>query len=237
MADWFRNILFAIVFYSISVPIVLCAPIAALFGTRILRSYCMGWTGFGVWCARHILRIKFQVEGEMAAGPALYAAKHESMFETLALTNYLGTPAVVMKQELGDLPGWGWAARKYGAVIVNREASAKALRRMMHEAQGAMAEGRSILIFPEGTRVDPGEMPELRSGFPGLYRVLKLPLIPVALDSGRVWPRKGLKRSGVVTFRFLPPILPGLSREEVEAETHTAINSLQADPPMLLKRG
>ena len=231
MADWLRNIAFAVVFYGISVPIVLAAPIAALFGTPFLRRYCMGWTGFGVWCARHILGIRICVEGQMVAGPALYAAKHESMFETMALANFLGTPAVVMKQELGDLPAWGWAARRYGAVIVNRDASAKALRRMMHEAQGALAEGRSILIFPEGTRVAPGEAPDLRSGFAGLYRVLKLPVVPIALDSGRVWPRQGLKRPGVVTFRFLAPVPPGLSREEVEQVVHAAINSLQPEPP------
>jgi 1-acyl-sn-glycerol-3-phosphate acyltransferase len=227
MADWLRNIVFGLVFYGVSVPIVLGAPVAALFGTPFLRRYCMGWTGYGVWCARVILGIHIRVEGEMVAGPALYAAKHESMFETMALANYLGTPAVVMKQELGQIPAWGWAARRYGAVIVNREASAKALRRMMTEAQGALAEGRSILIFPEGTRVGVGETPPLRSGFAGLYRVLKLPVVPVALDSGRVWPRKGLKRPGVVTMRFFPPIPPGLPREQVEDDTHVAINALQ----------
>ncbi|MCP3729518.1 1-acyl-sn-glycerol-3-phosphate acyltransferase [Sphingomonas sp. MG17] len=227
MADWLRNIVFGLVFYGVSVPIVLGAPVAALFGTPFLRRYCMGWTGYGVWCARVILGIHIRVEGEMVAGPALYAAKHESMFETMALANYLGTPAVVMKQELGQIPAWGWAARGYGAVIVNREASAKALRRMMTEAQGALAEGRSILIFPEGTRVGVGETPPLRSGFAGLYRVLKLPVVPVALDSGRVWPRKGLKRPGVVTMRFFPPIPPGLPREQVEDDTHAAINALQ----------
>ncbi len=97
---------------------------------------------------------------------------------------------------------------------------------MMKEAQVALAEGRSILIFPEGSRMPRGESPPLRSGFAGLYRVLKLPVVPVALDSGRVWPRKGLKRPGVVTFRFFPPIPPGLPREDVEAQTHAGINTL-----------
>ncbi|MEG3181574.1 lysophospholipid acyltransferase family protein [Sphingomonas sp. LT1P40] len=224
-----RNIAFVLVFYTASVLIVLGAPIAALFGTRVLRPYCMRWTGFGMWCAHHILGIRVQMEGAMIAGPALYAAKHESMFETMALAYLLGTPAVVMKQELGQIPGWGWAARKYGAVIVNREASAKALRRMMHEAQGALAEGRSILIFPEGSRVPVGETPELRSGFAGLYRVLKIPVVGIALDSGRVWPRKGLKRPGIVTIRFFSPIPPGLSREEIEAQTHASINALNLE--------
>ncbi len=221
-----RNIVFVLVFYTASVLIVLGAPIAALFGTNVLRPYCMGWTGFGMCCAHHILGIRVQMEGGMIPGPALYAAKHESMFETMALSYLLGTPAVVMKQELGQIPFWGWAARKYGAVFVNREASATALRRMMHEAKLALAERRSILIFPEGSRIPVGESPELRSGFAGLYRVLKIPVVPIALDSGRLWPRKGLKRPGVVTIRFLPPIPPGLPREDIEAQTHASINVL-----------
>lgn len=222
-----RNLLFMIVFYGGSTIIVLGAPIAALFGTRVMRPYCMAWAGFGVWCARHIMGIRVRVEGQPAAGPALYAAKHQSMFETMALAHLLGTPAIVMKQELSRIPLWGWATGRYGVILVDREASAKALRRMMREGEAARAEGRSILIFPEGTRVAPGETPPLRSGFAGLYRALKMPVVPVALDSGRVWPRKGPKRPGIVTIRFGASIGPGLSRDEVEALAHAGINALE----------
>ncbi len=231
MADRLRNLVFIAVFYGGSVPIVLGAPIAALLGRRVMRAYCMGWAGFGTWCARAIMGIRVRVEGAPLAGPALYAAKHQSMFETMALARALGTPAIVMKQELTRIPIWGWATVRYGIIPVDRAASARALRHMMRAAQAALAEGRSILIFPEGTRVAPGDAPPLRSGFAGLYRALALPVVPVALDSGRVWPRKGWKRPGIVTFRFGAPVAPGLKRDEVEAIVHRAINALEAPPP------
>lgn len=227
MANWLRNLAFMAVFYGGSVPIVLGAPIAAIFGPRAMRPYCMGWAAFGTWCARHIMGIRVRIEGEPAAGPALYAAKHQSMFETMALARALGTPAIVMKQELARIPIWGWATQQYGIILVDREASGKALRRMMREAEAAMAEGRSILIFPEGTRVAPGETPPLRSGFAGLYRALKLPVVPVALDSGLTWPRIGPKRPGVVTFRFGEIVEPGLPRAQAEAVVHAGINALE----------
>jgi 1-acyl-sn-glycerol-3-phosphate acyltransferase len=91
-----------------------------------------------------------------------------------------------------------------------------------------MAAGRAIMIFPEGTRVAPGEHPPIKSGFAGLYRQLDLPVVPVALDSGRLWPRNSfLKRAGTVTFRFGEFIPPGLPRKEAEARVHTAINALE----------
>lgn len=228
MADRLRSIAFAIFFYGLSVPIVLGAPVAALFGTRILRRYCVGWARFGVWSARHIVGMRIHVDGQRAAGPALYPAKHQAMFETMALAALLDAPAIVMKRELAQIPVWGWAARRYGVIVVDRAANAKALRQMMREAKEALREGRSVLIFPEGTRVAPGEAPPLRSGFAGLYRALSLPVVPVALDSGRLWPRRGPKRGGIVTFRFGAPIAPGQPRAEVEAMVHRGINALES---------
>lgn len=227
MANLLRNIAFSIVFYAGSALIVLCAPLAGLCGASFFRRYCMGWAAFGTWCARTIMGIRVRVEGRMADGPALYAAKHQSMFETMALARLLGTPAIVMKQELTRIPLWGWATVRYGIIPVDREASAKALRAMMRASEIAVGEGRSILLFPEGTRVPPGETPPLRSGFAGLYRALKLPVVPVALDSGRVWPRKGLKRPGIVTFRFGSVVAPGMKRDAAETRVHAEINALE----------
>ena len=99
----------------------------------------------------------------------------------------------------------------------------------MRAGQAAIAEGRPIVIFPEGTRVPPGVRPPLQPGFAGLYRALKLPVVPVAVDSGRLWPRhRFVKTPGIVTMRFAPPIPPGLPRAEVEAAVHKAINALDA---------
>ena len=225
-----RSLAFAIVFYGLSVPIVLLAPLISLAGPAALRRYTMVWTGFLHWCVRSLLGIRIRVEGAPIKGPALYAAKHQAMFETLELAGRLDAPAIVMKRELAAIPVWGWASRRYGVIAIDRAASATALRAMMRDAKAAQAEGRSVLIFPEGTRVVPGEAPPLRPGFAGLYRALAMPVVPVALDSGRLLPRKGTKRSGVITIRFGEPIAPGLSRAEVEAAVHEAINVLERDP-------
>jgi 1-acyl-sn-glycerol-3-phosphate acyltransferase len=225
--NWLRTIVFMIVFYGGSVPIVLTTPVTALFGWRALVAHTHFWTRFHGWATETILGIHRRLEGApFSGGPVLYAAKHQAMYETLELGRMLRNPAVVMKQELASIPVWGWAARRYGVIVVDREASAGALRRMMREAKVALGEGRSVLIFPEGTRVPPGEQPPLRAGFAGLYRMLGLPVVPVAINSGAVWPKHGPKLPGTVTFRFGELIPPGLPRAEIEARVHAAINDL-----------
>lgn len=227
--SWLRTQLFRVVFYSGSVVIVLLAPIAALFGQAWAIRWSRLWFAYHRWATRLILGIRTRVEGEQPVGPVLYAAKHEAMYETLELTLLLDRPAVVMKRELARIPVWGWVTRQYGVIPVDREASAGALRRMMVDARAARESGRPVLIFPEGTRVLPGEAPPLRSGFAGLYRALDLPVVPVALDSGRLLPKRGTMHPGTVTIRLGEPIPPRLPRGEIEARVHAAINALQAD--------
>jgi len=224
-----RTLAFMLVFYGLSVPIVLLVPIPALIGQRALIAYAHGWAVFHRWAARLLLGIDTRIEGKRSSEPALYAAKHQSMFETLELALMLNGPALVMKAELARIPIWGWAARRYGVIVIDRAGAAATMRQMMREARGAIEAGRSIVIFPEGTRVRPGERPPLRAGFAGLDRALGVVVVPVALDTGRVWPRKGAKRAGTVTFRFGEPVPPGLPRAEAEARVHAGINALEGD--------
>jgi len=223
-----RSALFALVFYSWSFVAVLLAFPISLFGTRPLRAWTHGWVRFHRWCAAWLLGIRSRIEGHPPAGASLVPAKHQSMFETMEIFLILKDPAVVLKRELADLPLWGWLARRYGVIPVDRAGGGAALRRMMRAAEAAIAEGRPIVIFPEGTRVGSGERPPLQPGFAGLYRALKLPVVPVAVDSGRLWPRhRFIKRPGFVTFRFGEPIPPGLPRKQIEAQVHSAINALE----------
>lgn len=221
-----RSLLYALIFYAGTVLYVLGAFPVALFGRRPLRRYVRGWVLFHRWCAHRLLGIAPRVEGTISRDAALFAAKHESMYETIALVAMLDDPAIVMKRELTEIPLWGWLARCYGVIAVDRAAGGAALRKMILEAKAQRMEGRPILIFPEGTRVAPGKSVPLRPGFTGLYRALGLPVAAIAVDSGRLWPRGFVKRPGTITFRFAPPIPPGLPRDEIEQRVHAAINLL-----------
>lgn len=229
--DRARGLLFALIFYPVTVVAVLAAFPVALAGTRAVRAHARGWALFHRWCARLLLGISARVEGPVPRGAVLIAGKHQAMFETIEMLVLLDSPAVVLKRELADIPLWGWVARRYGVIPVDRKGGAGALRRMLRAAEAARDEGRPIVIFPEGTRVPPGARPPLQSGFAGLYKALGLTTVPVALDSGRLWPRRGLaRRPGRVTFRFQPAVPPGLPRREAEARVHDAINALEPAP-------
>jgi 1-acyl-sn-glycerol-3-phosphate acyltransferase len=228
---WIRTIVFRIVFYTVSVPIVVSAPLSARFGQAAMHRHAHVWIATHRFLARWLLGVRVRVEGERPPGTFLFAVKHQAMFETLEMTQRIHGPLIVLKRELADMAFWGRAARAYGAIPVDRDASSKALRSMLKEAAVARKQNRSVLIFPEGTRVAPGETPPLRSGFAGLYKALDMPVVPVALNSGLCMRRRGAQRSGVITIRFLPPIPAGLPREEIEARVHAAINQLETTAP------
>jgi len=227
MIGWARTAAFNLFFYGGSVLFVLATPISALLGRRALVANVHGWMRWHRLVARVTVGITCRFENLPPPGQYFFAGKHHAMIETFELGLHLGDPVIVLKQELAQIPLWGWAAQRYGMIVVDREASAAALRRMIRDARAARAAGSSVLIFPEGTRVPTGAMPPLKSGFAGLYRALDLPVVPIAIDSGVVWPKVGVKHAGVVTFRFADPIPPGLPRDEIEALVHEAINRLE----------
>jgi 1-acyl-sn-glycerol-3-phosphate acyltransferase len=222
-----RSLLYAAIFYPATFLWVVIGVPASLFGRRPTRAVVLSWVEMHHWAARHVLGIRSQVDGDVPRGPLLIAVKHQSMFETLEMVRITNLPIIVMKKELGDIPLFGVLTRRYGVIQVERSAGAKALRALVEEGREAVASGRPVIIYPEGTRVRVGEMPELKSGFAALYRALGLPVVPVALDSGRLWGRGFVHRSGTVTFKVGETIPAGLPRKEVEARVHAAINALE----------
>jgi 1-acyl-sn-glycerol-3-phosphate acyltransferase len=223
-----RSLLFALLFYPGTFLFVLACFVAAIFGSGAMRATVHRWTAFNAWLCRVTLGIESRLEGKLPTTPHLIAVKHESMFETMEMVRLTRLPVIVLKRELSDLPLFGWTTRRYGVIPVDRGAGAGALRAMLTAGKQAVAEGRSIIIYPEGTRVPVGQRPPLRPGFAGLYRMLGLPVVPVALNSGRLWNHGLFKRAGVVTFRVGETIPPGLGREEVESRVHAAINVLNS---------
>jgi 1-acyl-sn-glycerol-3-phosphate acyltransferase len=136
---------------------------------------------------------------------------------------------IVIKKELADIPLFGWMTRRYGVIPVERSAGAKALRNLVAAGKDAVATGRGVIIYPEGTRVRVGETPELKSGFTALYRALGLPVVPVAVDSGRIWGRGFIHQSGTVRVNVGQSIPAGLPRAEIETRVHSAINKFELD--------
>lgn len=225
-----RSLLFAAIFYPATFLWVLAGIAAGVFGRRPTLAVVLSWVDFHHWLTEHLLGIEARVVGTIAPGPQLVAVKHQSMYETIEMVRLSKLPVIVMKKELADIPLFGFLTRRYGVIAVERSAGAKALRALVEEGKQAIATGRPVIIYPEGTRVCVGQMPELRSGFAALYRALGLPVVPVAVDSGRLWGRGLVHRPGVVTFKVGESIPPGLKREEIERRVHAAINALESGP-------
>jgi 1-acyl-sn-glycerol-3-phosphate acyltransferase len=221
-----RSAIYAAIFYPVTVIWVLAGIVASLLGRRPTLAIVLSWVDVHHWLARNILGIRIRLEGAITPGPHLIAVKHQSMFETLEMVRLSRLPIIVMKKELADIPLFGFMTRQYGVIPVERSAGAKALRALVTAGEEAAATGRPVIIYPEGTRVRPGEMPPLKSGFAALYRALGLPVVPVAVDSGRLWGRGFIKRPGIVTFKVGETIPAGLPRREIEARVHAAINEL-----------
>ena len=221
-----RSTLFALLFYPGTLLYVLTVILVSPLGDRPVQATVHAWSDFHHWLVRNILGIRMTIDGQVPEGAYLIAFKHEAMVETIEALRFAEKPVVVMKRELTQMPLFGWVTRRYGVIGVDREAGARALRNMLAEGRRAIEQGRPVAIFPEGTRVPHGEQPPLRPGFAGLYRALGLPVVPVAHDSGKLWDRGFVKRSGTIHFRVGDVIPPGLKRDEVEARVHAAINAL-----------
>jgi len=222
-----RSLLFYLVFYSASVYFVLGSVVAMVIRPSWVRRFPDGWARFHRSSLRLLLGIRVRETGEKMPGAVLYAFKHESFFEAIDLPAALDFPVPFGKEELYRIPGWGRAAKAYGSVMVRRDLGAKGLRLMLAEAREFIGTGRPLAIFPEGTRVPHGQRPPLQAGFAGLYKLLGLPVVPVAVNSGPLYHRLW-KRPGTITVHFGEPIEPGLPREEVEARVHAAINALNS---------
>ncbi len=226
-----RSLLFYAVFYvNTALFLVFGSPL--LLGPRSwamagLKAHAIA----SIWWMRLIVGTKLEVRGRenLPQGPAIIAAKHQSAWDTFGLIPLTRDPAMIMKQELLDLPLYGWFSRKFEMIPVRREIGPAALRQMTREAAKRAAQGRDIVIFPEGTRRPPGAAPAYKPGIILLYEELGIPCVPVALNSGVFWPRASImRRPGTLIVEFLPAIPPGLPRREFKALLEERIEAATA---------
>jgi 1-acyl-sn-glycerol-3-phosphate acyltransferase len=223
--DVVRTMAFWVAFYGGTVLYVFVALAALAFGEQQFRAVVKDWSRWHRGSARRLLGIEIEIDGSIPERDVLIAIRHESFFEAIDLPMLIREPAIFAKAELLRIPLWGHVAGSYGLIPVERAQGAKALRHMLAAARSYLALGRPLAIFPEGTRVPTGTRAPLGAGFAGLYKLLGLPVVPVATNSGRLYHRRW-KKGGVVTYRVGETIPPGLPRDEMERRVLDAIHAL-----------
>ncbi|HLY06211.1 MAG TPA: lysophospholipid acyltransferase family protein [Rhizomicrobium sp.] len=233
---WVRSALFFVWFIVLSVvvhvvflPALLMPRGAAVFAAR---SWCAGI----LWGLKRIACLDYEIRGAPPPRGSLVASKHMSMWDTVALFYVLGDPVFVLKRELMRVPFYGWYAKRVGMIAIDREGAGTALRAMTKAASKALGAGLSVIIFPEGTRKEPGTPPDYKPGIAALYQLLGVACAPAALNSGLFWtgPAGFLKKRGRITLEFLPPIAPRLKREDF---MHTLEERIETATAELVREG
>ena len=239
-----RSILFNIAFYvSMIVLMVVCSPML-LGDRRMVQQVARWWGQSSLWLLEKICgtRVEFLGLENVPKGAAMIAPKHQSMLETFAMVTVVGDFSYILKRELIWIPFFGWYLSRAGQTSINRATGAAALKEATRAGRVVTDAGRSLFIFPEGTRRPVDAPPRYKYGVGHLYEQLGVPCVPVALNTGLFWPRrKFLRKPGLCTIEFLPPIPPGLDRtafvaelqERVETESNRLVaEALRADPSL-----
>ena len=220
-----RSFVFNILFYA-STAVLAVVLIPCLLRLEWARAAGKFWGGY---TARLLLvtGLRHHLIGDLHKDrQVIYAVKHQSAWETLILYSELDAPVIVLKRELLRLPILGWFFRRSGCIAVDRKAGMAALKMMRQQAVAAAATGRSVLIFPQGTRVASGQSAPYQIGVFALYQATGLDVVPVALNSGRFWARNGfIKRPGLISVCFLPTLAGGLSRADFMTTLEEAIET------------
>jgi len=214
-------VFFLVVFFWL----LFCPRSWAMWGLR-------SWARTSVWLLRAICGTRLDVRGRghIPPGAVLIAAKHQSLFETFAVIPLLADPAMVLKRELMLIPLFGWFARKFRMIPVDRGAGTTALKGLIGRAKEAVRGGRQVVIFPEGTRRAPGAPPDYKPGAVALYLNLGVPCVPLALNSGIFWPRRKFMRySGTIIMEFLPAIPAGEPRAVFSHRLQDALEGKTAE--------
>jgi len=208
-----------------------CIPMM-LFGKKASRRTVQVWGRMAIFFLKPIAGISYRVEGaeNIPTGGAIIASNHQSMWETMAIYALAPNPVIVFKKELLYIPVYGWWARAAGNITIDRSGGAKALRALARSAKDHIEAGEQLIIFPEGTRVPPGEETAFQPGVAGIYTAANAPCVPAAHDSGRFWRHhEGKMAPGCITLRFLPAIPAGLDRKTFMKELHDAITTGRPD--------
>ncbi len=230
-----RSALYNLYFWTVTAVMAIASLPIRFFLPDAALAYGKLWVRILLGGLPPLAGIRIAVTGREnlpETGPALIASQHQSAFDTLVWLTLVPRPAYVLKRELLKLPFFGPMVRPAGQIPIDRAGGASAVRSLLAEADRALAAGRQIIIFPEGTRVAPGKVGPLAPGIAALATHTGLPVIPVATDSGRLWARRGFfRRPGTIRIAIRPPLPPRLPRQELLARLRALYEAGPGEAP------
>lgn len=224
---YLRSFLFQAFFWLWSaiwaIGMIALLPLPRVFNTWALTTWSKGL----IWGLRWLADIRVEIRGAQykPVGPAVIAAKHQSMFDVFSQFALVPDACFVMKKELLWVPLLGWHGLKARMIVVDRAGHSTALKKLVRDTVDRMKETRQVVIFPEGTRGNVGEPGDYKPGIAALYRELDMPVTPLALNCGSHWDKGFLRKPGTIVFEYLEPIPAGLKRGEFMRELQTRIDT------------
>lgn len=210
-----RSLLFNALFYLVTIVLMIVGLPTLLIGRSGILALARLWGAVLLWLLKLIcgLEVEFRGVENIPHGGALVAVKHQSFLETVALLKHIQDFAIILKRELTFVPIFGLYLLVSKQIAIDRAQGLKSLRKVVSATRPALADGRKVIIYPEGTRRPPGAPPDYKSGVAALYADGKAPCLPVAVNTGLFWKRRSfVRRPGVAVIEFLRPIRPGLGR-------------------------
>ena len=227
--------MFSVIFFSgiifisiLFLPALFLPQNIILYGGKLMGY----WTGF---CLKSILSVKIKVLGKeniLANEKFFIAASHQSMFETFYLQTIFNAPVFILKKELMLIPIFGWHLKKIGSISIKRNKITKDNMSFFHDISNIINRSqRPLIIFPQGTRVEPNERPPFKKGAGRIYEELNISCQPIAINSGNVWPKKGPKNSNKeITISILPKINSGMNKDDfiknLEEKIYSELNKM-----------
>ncbi len=240
-----RSTIYNILFYLALIALMLLFLPVLVMPYRATLWLARIWGRVSIWLLEKVCNTTVEFRGleNIPQGPALVASKHQSLLETFSLLVPVQDFSYVLKRELMWIPFFGWLLQTAKQIGINRSRGRSAMAQILAQAEHFFARGRSLILFPEGTRRPVDAMPTYKSGVSYIYEAGHAPCVPVALNTGLFWPRRSFLRfPGHCVIEFLSPIAPGLPREEflallqtqIEARTDALVAEARAASPWLV---
>src|SRR5271165_4190113 len=223
-----RSVLFNLLFYVTLVVLMIVGLPAMLGGRRGVFALARLWGSISVWLLERICGLRLEYRGleNIPSGSVVIASKHQSFLETFALLKHAPDFAIILKRQLTYVPLFGLYLIVSEQIAIDRKRGRQALQQIVEAAKPVLAAGRQIFIYPEGTRRPPGAPPKYKRGVDAIYAETGATCLPVAVNTGLFWRRRGfMRRPGVAVIEYLAPIAPGLDRKNFAALLQEAIET------------